>query len=53
LGANSKLPIGLNVVGPEYSDLLTIDFARLLRTECGFDFVPPPLALATSENPKL
>ena len=26
---------GLNVVGPEYSDLLTIDFARLLKTELG------------------
>jgi hypothetical protein len=35
---------GLNVVGPEYSDLLTIDFARLLKTECGYGFLPPPLA---------
>jgi hypothetical protein len=50
-GANSKMPIGLNVVGPEYSDLLTIDFARLLKTECGFDFVPPPLAMGG--KPKL
>lgn len=50
-GAASKMPIGLNVVGPEYSDLLTIDFARLLKTECGFDFVAPPMAMGN--QPKL
>ena len=50
-GSTSKMPIGLNVVGPEYSDMLTIDFARLLKTECGFGFVAPPMAMGT--EPKL
>lgn len=35
------LPIGLQVVGAEFDDLRTIDFARLLADEVG-GFVPPP-----------
>ena len=35
------LPIGLQAVGGEYDDLVTIDFARLLAQEIG-GFVPPP-----------
>ena len=30
------------------SDLQTIDFARLLKTECGFGFTPPPMAAAAT-----
>lgn len=41
---DSRLPIGLNVVGPEFSDLITIDVARLLQTECGYAFEPPAMA---------
>lgn len=36
------LPLGLNVVSKEWNDLITLDFARLLKVECGFDFHPPP-----------
>ena len=35
------LPIGLQIVGPEFSDLITIGVARALE-EMGFEFVPPP-----------
>ena len=35
------LPIGIQVVGPEYGDLKTIGFARLLEA-AGFGFVAPP-----------
>jgi Asp-tRNA(Asn)/Glu-tRNA(Gln) amidotransferase A subunit family amidase len=49
-GANSNMPIGLNVVGPEFSDLQTIDFARLLKTECGFGFTPPPMAATAASG---
>lgn len=42
LGLHSGLPVGLNVVGPEWSDLVTIDFARLISVECGFGFHWPP-----------
>ena len=35
------LPIGLQAVGPEYDDLVTIDFARLLARKVG-GFAPPP-----------
>ncbi len=34
------LPIGVQVIGPEYGDLKTIGFARLLEA-AGFRFVPP------------
>jgi amidase len=37
----SGLPIGLQAVGPEYDDLRTIDFTRLVAQEIG-GFVPPP-----------
>jgi Asp-tRNA(Asn)/Glu-tRNA(Gln) amidotransferase A subunit family amidase len=36
------MPIGLQLVGPEFSDLILIDVARLLRDECGYGFRPPP-----------
>ena len=36
------LPLGLNVVSREWNDLITIDFARLLKTECGLQFTAPP-----------
>jgi amidase len=35
------LPIGLQAVGGEYQDYITIDFARLIADELG-GFVPPP-----------
>ncbi len=35
------LPIGLQAVGGEYQDYITIDFARLMADELG-GFVPPP-----------
>ncbi len=35
------LPIGLQAVGAEYNDYLTIDFTRLMAREIG-GFVPPP-----------
>jgi amidase len=37
------LPIGLQAIGAAYSDLQTIEFARLLADETG-GFRPPPLA---------
>jgi amidase len=37
----SGLPIGLQIVGPEFGDLVTIEFARLLAREIG-GFTPPP-----------
>ncbi len=39
--ASDGLPIGLQAVGPEYDDLRTIEFARLVADEIG-GFVPPP-----------
>ena len=35
------LPIGMQVIGPEYDDLKTIGFAKLLE-QAGFAFTPPP-----------
>ena len=35
------LPIGVQIIGPEYSDRITIGVARLLEAE-GFAFTPPP-----------
>ena len=35
------LPIGVQIVGPQYGDLTTLRFSRLIGREyCGF--VPPP-----------
>jgi len=42
LGATTQLPVGLNVVGPEWTDLITIDVARLIKVELGLGFVAPP-----------
>ncbi len=39
--ASSGLPIGLQAVGGEYRDYLTIEFTRLMAQEFG-GFVPPP-----------
>lgn len=40
-GLNKQgLPIGIQIVGPEYGDLITIGVARLLESE-GFAFTPP------------
>src|SRR5271168_294917 len=36
-----KLPVGLQIIGPEGEDPTTIEFARLLAAETG-GFVPPP-----------
>jgi amidase len=47
LGKRTNLPIGLNVVGPEWSDFITIDFARLLAKDCGCIFRPPPTTLSS------
>lgn len=41
LGRNSGMPIGLQLIGPEFSDMILIDVARLLKEECGFGFHPP------------
>lgn len=38
----SGLPLGLNAVGKEFDDLITIDFVRLLCEEFGIGFVIPP-----------
>ena len=35
------LPIGVQIIGPEYGDLITIGVAKLLEDE-GFAFAPPP-----------
>ena len=35
------LPIGIQIMGPEYGDLTTIGIAKLLES-AGFTFVPPP-----------
>ncbi len=35
------LPIGVQIIGPEYGDLKTIGFAKLLE-QAGFAFTPPP-----------
>ena len=35
------LPIGVQLVGPEYGDLITIGVARALEAD-GYRFVPPP-----------
>jgi amidase len=44
-GLNGEgLPIGVQIVGPEYGDLITIGAARALEAE-GFAFVPPPAYL--------
>ena len=41
-GAGAEgLPIGVQVIGPEYGDLITIGVAKLLEQE-GFAFSPPP-----------
>ncbi len=38
---DAGLPIGVQLVGPEYGDLITIGVARELES-AGFRFVPPP-----------
>jgi amidase len=41
-GASAEgLPIGVQIIGPEFGDLMTIGFAKLLEQE-GFAFTPPP-----------
>ena len=41
---DAGLPIGLQIVGPEYADLITIGVARALEST-GCRFVPPPAYL--------
>ena len=38
---SDRLPIGVQIVGPQYGDLTTLAFARLLEREFQ-GFVPPP-----------
>jgi amidase len=38
---DAGLPIGVQIAGPQYGDLITIGVARALEAE-GFRFVPPP-----------
>ena len=38
---DDDLPIGVQIIGPEFSDLKTIGLARLLE-DAGFAFTPPP-----------
>jgi amidase len=39
--AESGLPVGVQIVGPQYGDLTCIHFARLLEQEFQ-EFLPPP-----------
>ena len=39
--AGGKLPVGVQIVGPQYGDYLTIEVARLIEREY-FAFTPPP-----------
>ena len=39
--AGGKLPVGVQIVGPQYGDYLTIEVARLIEKEV-FAFTPPP-----------
>ena len=41
LGKDTKMPIGLQIVGPERHDYKCIEFARLLESEFGYKFEPP------------
>ena len=44
-GLNGEgLPIGVQIVGPEYGDLITIGAARMMEA-AGFRFTPPPAYL--------
>lgn len=36
-----ELPIGVQLIGPEYGDMITIDVAHILEKE-GYSFIPPP-----------
>ena len=36
-----QLPIGVQLIGPEYGDMITIGLARILEQE-GYRFIPPP-----------
>lgn len=38
--SSNRLPIGLQIIGPEYGDLITIEVAKLLENE-GLRFDPP------------
>jgi amidase len=42
LGVTSGLPVGLQLVGPEGGDYLTIALAGLLETEAGYVTALPP-----------
>ena len=47
LGRRTGMPVGLNAVGAEWSDMITIRFAELLEIECGALCrfrIPKPLA---------
>lgn len=39
--AEQGLPVGVQIIGPEFGDFITIDIAKILERE-GFRFVPPP-----------
>lgn len=39
--SGTRLPVGLQIVGPEWGDLTTIAFARALEVEAGFKFEVP------------
>ena len=43
-GKETGMPIGLQIVGPEGGDYLTIRLAQLLEEEAGFVCEVPPLA---------
>lgn len=36
-----KLPIGVQLIGPEFGDFITIEIAQILEQE-GYRFIPPP-----------
>jgi amidase len=39
--SRDKLPVGVQIVGPQYGDYLTIGVARLIE-KAYFAFTPPP-----------
>lgn len=41
LGDDTKMPIGVQIVGPEKSDFACIEFARMLETQLGYTWTPP------------
>ncbi|HEY1888054.1 MAG TPA: amidase, partial [Roseiarcus sp.] len=41
IGVTDGLPVGVQIIGPEFEDRTPLAFARLIEREFG-GFVPPP-----------